>query len=319
MSSQIQQPSHDVPIAPAKARQAVATVVIATKNRRNDLQRALESAFAQACPVDVLVMDDGSSDGTEEFVRREFPEARVVRSEQSRGYIFQRNAGARIAQAPFVFSIDDDAEFSSPDVVSRTIAEFSNPQIGAVAIPCIDVLKSDLPRQPFPHDHRSHVTPEFIGTAYAVRRDVFLQVGGFREELFHQGEERDFCARLYDHGYLVVLGTADPIHHFESPVRDSRRMDIFGRRNDILFPFHNAPFPFVVSHLLGTTVNGMTFGVRQRKILRSIRGILKGYLDGIRGIPRRKPVQTHVYRLLRQLRQIGSMPIEEAERLLRLK
>ena len=318
LTRQTQQSFEKMSIAPANAGRPIATIVIATKNRRNDLTRALCSAFAQTCPVEILVMDDGSNDGTQELVRQDFPDARLVRSEQSRGYIVQRNAAARIAQTPFLFSIDDDATFSSPDVISRTIADFSNPRIGAVAIPCIDVLRSNLPRQPFPHDHRSHVAPQFIGTAYAVRKDVFIQVGGFREELFHQGEERDFCARLYNRGYVVALGTAGPIHHFESPQRDTRRMDIFGRRNDILFPFHNAPWPFLVSHLLGTTFHGLTFGLRQRKMLRSIRGIVRGYFDGVRAIPRREPVQIHVYRLLRQLRQFGSMPMEEAERLLGL-
>jgi glycosyltransferase involved in cell wall biosynthesis len=289
----------------------VATVVIATKNRKDDLHRALTSACAQSCRIEVLVMDDGSADGSDALVRNDFPQVQLHRSESSRGYIGQRNAAARLASAPILFSIDDDAVFSTPQVVEQVLAEFTDPRIGAVAIPCIDVLKSNVPRQRIPADNCQYVSPEFIGTAYAVRRDIFLQLGGFREELFHQGEERDFCARLYNAGYVVSLRRADPIHHFESPIRDTRRMDIFGRRNDVLFPFYNVPWPDLAWHLVGTTANGVAFGLRNGKLLSSLRGLMAGYSVGIRSVPCRQPISRSVYRLLRRMRRMGYLRLDE--------
>ena len=82
-------------------------------------------------------------------------------------------------------------------------------------------------RQRAPDPSAVWVTDRFIGTAHAVRRDVFLACGGYREFLVHQGEEGDFCIRMLAGGHHVRLGNSDPIHHFESPRRDFRRMDYY--------------------------------------------------------------------------------------------
>src|ERR1700693_3169979 len=103
---------------------ADATVIITTKNRKDDLRKAGASALLQDARPRVLVVDDGSTDGTSDMIRAEFPTVQFERVEQSRGYIVQRNRGASLAQTPFIISIDDDAVFSSPQVVSQTIAEF---------------------------------------------------------------------------------------------------------------------------------------------------------------------------------------------------
>ena len=232
-----------------------AAVVITTKNRRDDLRVALASAVSQSAQPLVVVVDDGSTDGTADMVRTEFPTVTLHRADVSQGYIVQRNRGADLAAADVVFSIDDDAAFSTPAVVGQTLADFAGqPRVGAVAVPFVNVNRENVLRQRAPSDAGVYVNEDYIGTAHAVRRDVFRQLGGYRPALFHQGEERDFCLRMLDAGHVVRLGRADPIHHFESPRRDTKRMDLYGRRNDVLFAWHNVPWPTVVPHLLGTTV-----------------------------------------------------------------
>src|SRR5437667_10630570 len=89
----------------------IASVVITTKNRRDELFDAVSSAISQSVPVEVLVIDDGSTDGTAEMVRTQFPSVRLEQSKMSLGYIVQRNRAAQLASGRFVFSIDDDAIF----------------------------------------------------------------------------------------------------------------------------------------------------------------------------------------------------------------
>ena len=62
-----------------------ATVVITTKNRKNDLMVAVKSALNQTAAPEVLVVDDGSTDGTADLIRSEFPTVRVDRHEVVRG------------------------------------------------------------------------------------------------------------------------------------------------------------------------------------------------------------------------------------------
>ena len=230
-----------------------ASVVITTKNRREDLLKAVESVMAQRGLLEVVVIDDGSTDGAAEELKKKFsvfssqfseeepatshsllatapigapatsyppqvtapevplldsgrstldpqtaakPQLRLIRHEESRGLIVRRNEGARVARGNVIFSLDDDAFFSSPFVVEQTLRDFSHPRIGAVAIPYIEPHKVNKEMQRAPTREDIWITASYIGTAHAVRRDVFLALGGYREHLVHQGEEGDFCIRM---------------------------------------------------------------------------------------------------------------------------
>lgn len=281
-----------------------ASVVIATRNRKSNLRSALMSVQRLAEPVETLVLDDGSNDGSAEMVRAEFPSVRLIAHPESRGYIARRNEGARLASADIIFSIDDDAAFSSAQIVQQTLAEFEADHIGAVAMPYVDVMRDDVVRQRTPDPAAVHLTDTFIGTAHAVRRDLFLSLGGYREHLIHQGEESDFCIRMLDAGYVVRMGSADPIHHFESPKRDFRRMDFYGPRNAVLFAWQNVPLPFMLVHLAATTVRAVLWSLNPDRLKTRLSGIIDGYRQCMR--QPRKPVAWSTYRRARRLRKQGA-------------
>lgn len=290
-----------------------ATVVIATKNRREELRTTLRSVCEQSVPVEILVLDDGSTDGTGDMVRTEFSGVRLIQFAESQGYITQRNRGARLAHAPVIISLDDDAAFSSPQTVAQTLDEFRHPRVGAVAIPFVNVHFDQTVRQLAPKADEVCVTHSYVGTAHAVRRDLFLRLAGYREVLIHQGEESDFAVRMLAAGYVVQLGRADPIWHFESPRRDYRRMDYHGRRNDILFAWHNVPWPELPFHLAGVTYHGLLHGLRVKRPLRMVWGLWHGYLDCLQQWTQRSPISSSVYRLHRRLRRHVSLPLKEIE------
>ena len=290
-----------------------ATVVITTKSRRDELRTAIKSALEQTGAPEVLVIDDGSTDDTAEMVRQEFPKVTLVSHRESRGLIVRRNEAARVARGEVIFSIDDDAEFSSPDIVRQTLEAFSDSRIAAVAIPYIDVKKNPAVRQLAPDAENVWITDSFIGTAHAVRRDVFLTMNGYREHLVHQGEEGDLCLRMLESGWLVRLGCSKPVFHHESPRRDFRRMDFYGRRNDVLFAWHNVPTSWLLFHLIATTKNGILFGLRVGRPWRMLTGLLRGYLDCLRYWRRREPVNVGTYKLSRMLKKKGACKIQEVE------
>ena len=139
------------------------------------------------------------------------PVLRLCRHEVSAGYIVRRNEGARLAKGDVIFSLDDDAVFSSRFVVEQTLRDFSHPQIGALAIPYIEPHKANKEMQRASTGEDIWITASYIGTAHAVRRDVFLALGGYREHLVHQGEEGDFCIRMLaaEHEGKEILTTED--------------------------------------------------------------------------------------------------------------
>ena len=289
-----------------------ASVVITTKNRCDELRGAISSAIAQTAKPEVLVVDDGSTDGTAEMVRAEFPMVRLERSTESLGYIVQRNRAARLASGAILFSLDDDAEFSTPNVVEQTLKDFNDPRIGAVAVPYVEPKKGDRLMQSAPDASGTWITDTFTGTAHALRRDLFLLLGGYREPLFHQGEEGDFAVRLLDAGYVVRLGRSDSIIHWESPKRDFRRMDFYGPRNAILFQWQNAPLGSLPLAFIVTTFNCLRWSLKPARFGLRFQGVWSGYRD-CRRLPR-QPIPSRTYRLWRQMRKKGPMLLADVVR-----
>jgi GT2 family glycosyltransferase len=278
-----------------------ATIVIATKDRKEDLTKAVASARAQrGAEIEIVVIDDGSSDGTSEMVRSRFPEVVLITHTKSAGYIVRRNEAAAAARAPIIFSIDDDAEFSTPSVVREILPLFDNDSVGVVAIPYRDVYRSEAVLQRALGADKTYWAGSFVGTAHALRRDLFRRLGGYRERLVHQGEEKDYSIRMLDAGFGVRLGRSGVILHYESPRRDWSRMDYFGRRNDILFAWQNVPSPYVLPQLAGTIAKGLWGGVKIGRVRHMLRGVRDGLSECLRGEHERRPVSNATYREFRR-------------------
>ena len=289
-----------------------ATVVIVTRNRCAELRGALASATAQRGSVEVMVLDDGSDDETRVMVARDFPEVRLLRYETRAGLVVRRNQAAALARAPVLVSIDDDATFTAVDCVQQTLRDFDDPRVAAVAMPYDEVIDSYTARcQRAPSTTAIWVTPTFRGTAYAIRRDLFLDLHGFRDEIVHQGEEDDLCLRLLAAGYVVRLGRAAPILHRPSATRDLDRMDTYGRRNELLTSYTFFPAPLAAARMTGYAAKGLLHGVRVRRPMAMVRGIAHGLAAVWRLRHERQPLPWAVARLDRRLRRRGPLRLEE--------
>ncbi len=196
------------------------TVVITSKDRRDELARAISSVLKQTIVPEVVVFDDGSSDGTFEMVRERFPSVRCLRSAHSKGIVAARNAAIPCASGDIVFTMDDDCVMESPETIARTLRDFDHPQVGAVAIPHIDVLRSSRTYNSAPDGIGVWVVSSFAGGASAIRRGLFEALGGYSPAFFRESEEYDFSTRLLDCGYVVRCGTSAPLLHYASPRRN---------------------------------------------------------------------------------------------------
>lgn len=297
-----------LPLVPAADERMIpdATIVIVTKDRRDDALNAVRSALEQEPLVEVLVLDDGSADDTAGAVRSAFPEVRVERREESAGLVVRRNEAAKLASAPIIVSLDDDAIFTSNSVVASTVAEFDDPRVAVVAMPYVDVPQGEHVLQRAPDGEGVFVTHRFRGTAHAVRREAFLEVGGYRDMLFQQAEEPDLAVRLLNAGYVVRLGRADPVRHFASPRRDTERMWFYECRNEVLFAWHNVPMPDLVLQLAKTTVHAFWLGRGVRRTGLFARGLFAGFRAAARARSARAPVRREAWRLYTRL---GKQPM----------
>lgn len=288
-----------------------ATVLIVTKNRRDDTRKCLQSTAQQTARIEVLVIDDASTDGTTDMVMKEFPGVRVHRRETSAGCVVNRNVGAEMARAPIIVTIDDDATFRSPDAIEVTLAELDNPIVGAIAMPLIDSNSPDTVKHRAPDDSDVWVTHKFTGAIHALRRDVFLKFGGFRGALVHFGEEEELCLRLLDGGYVTRMGTATPAYHDFSPARDRVRERFYAARNVIFWSWMNAPLSVVWQRMFAQTVRELGYAVRYRMPWVTLKGLFAGYRESFFGPAPRRPVSKAGWDLWRELRRSGPFRLRD--------
>lgn len=287
------------------------SIVITTRNRRAELHRAIESCYAQRdCSFEVLVYDDLSDDDTVASVKDAWPRCRIFESDSQRGLVVNRNRGFRDARGRIVVSLDDDAYFTSTDTVSQIVKAFNGDHtIGAIALPYIEPMSrrsgSSLAK-PFSAvagiDLKS-----YIGCAHAVRRDVVMELDGYREFFVHQHEERDLCIRLRAAGWRIVYGQSEPVVHMVSPSRDNYRVMFYGGRNQILTEFLNAPMPDVVWRIARTSVGFLVYRFSLATVPVRARAIGIGLWDCIRFRRYRRPVGRKFYREHRRLPGHGAL------------
>lgn len=283
-------------------KQLTATIVIVTRNRRDDVLRAVASALKQDFePLEVLVYDDASEDGTAKAVAERFSGVKVVRVEKRVGSIVLRNRGFREATGDVVLPIDDDVYFTREDTVQMVVNRFADsPSLAASALRYLEANRPD--RLGF----MSHVPDgeqirSFVGCACAIRRRYVLEVGGYRDTLIHQGEERDFCLRLMDRGYEIRYMECPPIIHEPSPTRDRAQLAYLGLRNTFLFDVLNVPVPEVLIRLPIDALQLLRYRVTWRVFPGRLWMVIRGLASCLLHLPKRCAVSRSTYRRFRSL------------------
>jgi glycosyltransferase involved in cell wall biosynthesis len=289
---------------------SLVTVIIPTKNRKDDLKRAVASCLQQKCDLEVLVLDDGSTDGTVDLVEREFPSVRLYQGTSSRRQMYRRNQGARMSKSDFLVFIDDDCEFTSNDIIAKNLELFSDQKIAAVGMPLKNVKYEDYVRQKSPEEERPYIMSESLEGAMLVRRDIFNALGGYNSIYVREGEGADFAVRLLNAGYYIRAGFSDPIYHYHSPVRDNRLSHVYGPRNLILFAYLNVPLRYLFAQLSGSTLKAVYHGFKIGHPILKIYGIIKGYVACFSVMTSRKPVSVKTYRMYRAIKSRGMISLD---------
>jgi GT2 family glycosyltransferase len=233
-----------------------------------------------------------------------------ARAERNLGIIAARNRAFHLATGSVVITIDDDCEFQSPYTVRDTLQDFAaHPRIGAVAIPHRNIGQSNTVHSVAPRPDIAYAVSEFYGGASAIRRDLFLSLGGYNPVLWRQTEEYDFCTRLLDRGYLVRCGTAAPIHHYESPSRLLNSIIYHNVRGHFIYAWHNVPWPYLPLHAAATAASKVFDGLRRNRLKSAALGLGDAISAILSSKAARSPVSRGTYRLMRRLRKHGPMPL----------
>ncbi|MDX6676711.1 MAG: hypothetical protein QOE31_763 [Solirubrobacteraceae bacterium] len=227
-------------------------VVVVNFNGERLLPACLAALRAQTlAPADVLVADNGSSDGSLALLRAHHPDVRIAELHRNHGFAGGANRGVAATSAPWVCVLNSDAT-PEPDWLARLMAAPRDARtwaLGSVLVSAAtgriesagdqyspqgyaykllrDRPLSQLPREPY----RVFAAP---GAAPVLRRDVFDRLGGYEERFFLYYEDVDLAFRAVLTGWHALLvPDARVVHQLGATTRSLARARFYVARNSI--------------------------------------------------------------------------------------
>jgi GT2 family glycosyltransferase len=270
--------------------------VIPNWNGRRWLPGCLQAVSRQrVAPAEVIVVDNGSDDGSVGFLRERHPEVRVLELGRNTGFACAANRGLEAAAGEYVALLNTDIVVAD-DWLARMVAAISlDGRVASVACKMLDledptrvydagdVLRRDAAceqRGRFGRDDGRWDQPgEVFGAcagAALYRRDAVLSVGGFDERYFAYLEDVDLALRLRLAGWTCRYEPAVALHAGEG---SSHRLAgghlYFVERNTLVLVAKSFPLrwlPFVLYRQAGW----MWHALRERRLRWQVRGLVAG-------------------------------------------
>ena len=187
------------------------TVNILSFNRKDELRITLTKVFEQDYKnIEVIVVDNASSDGTQEMVKNEFPEVKLIGLKENIG-IAGWNKGFEAAKGEYVLVLDDDS-YPGKGTIEGGVHLMSVESKAVVIGFTIYNTNFNLieNRQEYIESKGEISEPlGFIGCGALIRRRIFLDLEGFESAIFLYYNELEFSIRAKNNGYKILF---DPNH-----------------------------------------------------------------------------------------------------------
>ena len=189
------------------------SILITTKNRLEDLTATLLKIDHLLLRDDVVCMicDDGSTDGTSDFIQTNYPEIQLIRNEKSKGYIYNRNLMLKQTKSEYAISFDDDSCFISENPL-QYIEDYFNthPNCGLIAFRIFwskampeSTTTSDIPQR----------VRGFVGCAHVWRMSAWNQIPAYPTWFVFYGEEDFASYQLFKKNIEVHYLPSVLVHH----------------------------------------------------------------------------------------------------------
>jgi GT2 family glycosyltransferase len=226
------------------------SAVVLTWNSAIHIPRALAALQRQAqdVPTEIIVVDNGSADGSPDLARTCAPDAQIVRSASNLGVARARNRGMAQARGRFILLLDIDTEMHPASLATLVGFLAAHPTVGVAGPRLVSpdgttqfscrrfpTLQGKLLRQlpqrvqaRFPlvadeelhHIDRSVAQPVdyVIGACQLIRRATLDAVGPLDERMFYGPEDVDFCLRVRSAGWDVYYVPSAVVTHAEQRI-----------------------------------------------------------------------------------------------------
>lgn len=241
------------------------SVIIVNWNTKSFLIHCLRSVFhaLEQTEVEIFVVDNGSTDGSAETVRAEFPQVILVQNPKNLGFARANNQALNISRGEYILLLNPDTKVKKGAIETLVAFMENHPEIGVVGpqllhhdgskqnsianFPSLvtELLNKSLLRWVFPRlfpgKERGFIDPievdSVIGACMMVRREALQQVGLLDEDYFLFLEETDWCYRMKKAGWKVYHVPKAEVIHFQgkSAEKDKKRAKVEYYRSRYLF------------------------------------------------------------------------------------
>ncbi|MCQ2139248.1 MAG: glycosyltransferase family 2 protein [Bacteroidales bacterium] len=206
-------------------------VIVVTYNGMKWVDRCFGSLRTSEVSADVLAVDNGSTDGTQQYLRDSYPEVKLIETGKNLGFGRANNIGFRYAlqnDYDFVYLLNEDA-WVMPDTLGKLIDSFPNSRYGIVS-PMQMAATMDKMDPRFEKHCSASVTKDgevvdvrFVMAAHwMISAECLRAVGGFSPTFKHYGEDENYIHRARYHGFKVgVVKDAYAVHD-RAKRKDSR-------------------------------------------------------------------------------------------------
>ncbi len=274
------------------------SIVFLAYNRREKLATSLEAMWSRSDyprdRVEVIVVDNASSDGTAAMVRGDFPDVQLLERETNGGISAFNDGFARCA-GDFVLALDDDCHLP-PDGLRRAVAAAREHRADMVSF-AIGLEGDDAFR--FADDYPTGLLA-FWGCAVLLRRDALRRLGGYDPEIFLWANELEFTLRFLDAGYRHL--------HLPEVIATHLKQRADTPFHPLAYRYNARNFAYVAAKLLrARDLPAVAFALLAQHLLNAVR-VDRGALAGIppwaaglaNGLRHRAPVRPAVSRLYRR-------------------
>lgn len=260
---------------------APVSVVMITRDRRDSTLRSLQHLVDLPERPPVIVVDNGSGDGTADAVGVRFPSTTLIALENNRGAA-GRTVGVQHAETPYVAFADDDSWWE-PGSLARAAEIFdAHPRLALLAARilieptgdedpvCQQMREAPIGTEP---DLPGPSVLGFLACGAVVRRNAFLAAGGFPERYGIGGEEALLAMDLAQAGWGLAYVDEVVAHHQPSLSRDVRRRQRRMVRNDLWSAWLRRHPSSVVRHTGSIASRALVDEVCRAALADAVRGL----------------------------------------------
>lgn len=228
------------------------TIQILNWNRKLETCRAIESALNQSYTnVEVVVVDNGSDDGSVEHIANKYPNLLIVPLDRNFGCPGGRNRGIEFCQGEFIFYLDNDGVLHQ-DAVKNALTVFAeNPSIAVVTGVVKTFEKISEIDTACDLENSIYETSAFDGGISMHRASIYKKTGFFPDDYFYGGEETFMSYRILDANLSVFYSSNVLLWHKRSSLARNRKKELLSIwTNSLVTSYQLYPLEYAVLYVM---------------------------------------------------------------------